>query len=153
MTPSKIVNSGTQTTNAPKGTHVILLADGTTDESWMWSLILPGDYVSGGVLRVVLESVSTSSGNVILKGAVAQSTDGTTDMDTGNTIFDTVTLSAAVANPTTVGRTVSGTITLTGSYTANRYSIVMLGRDADNASDSLNAVDVGVAGVTLEYTS
>lgn len=153
MTPSKIVSSGSQTSNAPKATHLMLLADGATDEHWMWQLGWPGDYSSGGVLRVVLESVSTTSGNIIMKAAVAQSTDGSTDMDSGNTVFDTVTVSSAIANPTTVGQTVTGTITLTGSYTANRFSIIMLGRDADNASDTLNAIDSGVVSVTLEYTS
>lgn len=153
MAPKKIVNSGTQTTNAPKGSHVILLADGTTDEHWMWAFILPGDYASGGTIRAILESVNTTAGNVILKAAVASSTDGSTDMDSGNTIFDTVTVSAAIANPTTVGLTVSGTVTLTGSYTANRLVIVMVGRDADNASDTLNAIDVGLASVTFEYTT
>lgn len=153
MTPKKIVSSGTQTANAAKASHVILLADGTTDEHWMWALILPGDYSSGGTIRATLESVAVTAGNVILKAAVAQSMDGTTDLDTGASLFDTVVVSAALANPTTIGQTVSGTLTLTGAYTANRFSMVMVGRDADHASDTLNAVDVGLAGVTLEYVT
>jgi hypothetical protein len=153
MAPTKKVNSGTQTTNAPKSSYCLLLADPTTDEHWMWPFVMPGDYASGGVLRVVLESVTTNAGNVILKAAVAQSTDGSTDNDSGNTVFDTVVTSAAIANPTTVGQTVSGTLTLTGSYTANRGTVIMLGRDADNGSDTLNSNDVGVKHVTFEYTT
>lgn len=153
MAPSKKVNSGTQTTNAPKSTYVILLADSSTDEHWMWQFLMPGNYSSGGTLRVVLESVTTNSGNVILKAAVAQSTDGSTDNDTGNTVFDTVVTSSAAANPTTVGQTVSTTLTLTGSYTANRGTVVMIGRDADNGSDTLNSNDIGVKHVTFEYTT
>lgn len=153
MEPKKIISSGTQTTNAAKASHYVLLADGATDEHWMWTFIMPGDYASGGTLRAVLESMSTTAGSVILKAAVAQSTDGTTDLDTGSTLFDTVVTSSALANPTTVGRTVSGTLALTGSYTANRYSILMLGRDADNASDTLNSIDIGIAGATFEYTT
>jgi hypothetical protein len=153
MAPKKIISSGTQTTNAPKASHVILLADGTTDEHWMWQFLMPGDYASGGTLRMVWESVSTSSGDVIAKAAVAQSTDGSTDLYTGNTLFDTVVTSSAIANPTTVGQTVSATLALTGSYTANRATIVMVGRDADNGSDTLNGVDIGLMVVTFEYVT
>lgn len=149
--PEGIVSSGTQTTNAPKASYTQWLFDKDADQHLMWTLIIPGDYASGGTLRLKWGSKATS-GNVVWKAAVAQVTDSTTDLDSGNTVFDTVTTSTASAAPGTVGLVKESTITLTGSYTAGRLAVIMIGRDADNASDT-SSNDAVLIGATLEYVT
>lgn len=150
--PKKIVSTGAQTANAPKATETVWAFDGATDEHLMFRFILPADYVSGGTLRGKFENSSTTAGNVIWKGAVAQMTDGTTDFDSGASVFDAVTTSGAVAAPTVVGVKTEFTIALTGGYTAGREVTVMIGRDADAAADTLNAIDAYLSSLTFEYT-
>lgn len=146
-----VVNSGTQTTNAPKVSYVTWLFDAATDEHLMFPFIIPGDYASGGTVRLKWSAKGTS-GNAVWKAAVAQVTDGTTDLDSGNTLFDTVATSSADAAPGTVGITKESTITLAGSYTAGRLAVLMIGRDADNGSDTL-AADAVLIGATFEYVT
>lgn len=149
--PEKVVGSGTQTTNAPKVTYLTWLFDPSTDQHLMFPFIIPGDYASGGVVRLKFGSKGTTN-NVVWKAAVAQATDTTTDLDSGNTVFDTVTTSSATAVPGTVGQVTTATITLTGGYTANRQAILMIGRDADNGSDN-SASDAVLVSATFEYTT
>jgi hypothetical protein len=147
--PEKIISSGSQTTNSPKASYVGLLFDPTTDEHWMWRFTLPGDYASGGTLRLTFSNKGTSANGVTWKGATACAVVGTTDVDA--IVFDTV-VTANATPSTTTGITTQATLTLTmTNAAANRPIIIMVGRDPDNASDT-NASDMRLEDVTFEYT-
>lgn len=148
--PEKVVSSGTQTTNSSKASYVHLLFDPATDQHWMWVFTLPTDYASGGTLRLTWATKGTSTNAVYWKGATVCGTVGTTDMDAS--VFDTV-VTGNGAGASTQGVTTQTTLalTMTGAA-ANVPIIVMIGRDADNASDT-NASDACLLAATFEYTT
>jgi hypothetical protein len=150
--PEKVISSGSQTSNSPKASYYGLLFTGATaDEHWMWDFELPGDYVSGGTLRVYYSNKGTSTNGVTWKAATAIAVVGTTDKDA--IVFDTVVTANGTPNATTgiICPVITLTLTMTNAA-ANRPIIVMLGRDQDNASDT-NASDMRVEECTFEYTS
>lgn len=149
-TPEPYISSGTQTSNSPKASGIWLLFDPSTDEHWMWSFTLPSDYASGGTLRLTWATKGTSTNPVYWKGATAIGVVGTTDWDA--IVFDTVATGNGNA-ASTQGVTTQTTITLTmTNAAANRPIIIMVGRDADNASDT-NANDACLIAATFEYTT
>lgn len=149
-TPEKIISSGSQTSNSPKAAYFGLLFDPTTDEHWMWDFTIPGNYFSGGTLRVTFSNKGTSANGVTFKAATACVVVGTTDKDA--VVFDTV-VTANGTPSTTTGITTQVTLALTmTNAAANVPIVVMLGRDPDNASDT-NASDMRVEEVTFEYTT
>ena len=144
------MSSGSQTTNSPKASYVHLLFDPTTDEHWMWPFELPGDYVSGGTVRLKYTNKGTSANGVTWKAAAAIAVTGTTDLDA--IVFDTVVTTNSTPS-TTTGIVTEATLTLTmTNAAANRQMVLMVGRDPDNASDT-NASDMALVGATFEYTS
>jgi hypothetical protein len=148
--PEKIISPTAQTTNSPKVTYFGLLFDPTTDEHWLWSFTLPGDYSSGGTLRLHYSNKGTSTNGVTWKAAASIAVPGTTDMDAA--VFDTVVTANSTPDATT-GDVVAVTINLTmTNAAANRPIIIMVGRDPDNASDT-NASDMRLEYVTFEYTT
>jgi hypothetical protein len=148
--PEKVISSAGQTTNAPKASYMGLLFDPTTDEHWMWQFNLPGDYSSGGTVRLTWSNKGVSANGVTWKGATAIGVVGTTDMDA--IVFDTV-VTANGTPSTTTGITTQTTIALTmTNAAANRPIIIMVGRDPDNASDT-NASDMRLEQVMFEYTT
>lgn len=113
--------------------------DPTTDEGVFFVYLIPSNYVSGGSLTFRWSSNATT-GNVIWKTAYALSTPGTTDFD--GVAFGTVTAASAQATSATAGIEVSKTIDLgISGATAGQVLYVYLGRDADNASDTMDAND------------
>lgn len=113
--------------------------DSATDEGLFFIYRLPSNYSSGGTLSFRWSSNATS-GNVIWKTAYALATPGTTDFD--GIAFGTVTAASAQATSGTAGVEVDKSIDLgiTGAV-AGQTLYVYLGRDADNASDTVNAND------------
>lgn len=152
-TPEKKVSSGSQTSNTPKVTYVQLLFDASTDEHWMWQFPLPGDYASGGTIRLTFGSKGTTN-NVVWKAGIVAAEPGSTDMTAA--VFVAADVSAATAVPGTVGQVTETTITLTttGLDTSGGSDMVVLfvGRDADNGSDN-SASDAVLVGVVFEYTA
>lgn len=149
-TPEKVVSSGSQTSNSPKATYVRLLFDPTTDEHWLWDFELPGDYASGGTLRLKFSNKGTSTNGVTWKAGTAIAVVGTTDKDA--IVFDTVVTANATPSATT-GITTEVTLTLTmTNAAANRPMVLFVGRDPDNASDT-NASDMALEEATFEYTT
>lgn len=145
------VSTGTQTTNTPKATQLKLLFDGTTDEHWLFSLLLPGDYSSGGTLRGEVKFTSATSGNAIMKGGQVTTVTDSTDDDA--VIFAAGDLSAAIAADITQGQTTAFTIALTTTnMAANDKCILFIGRDPDNASDTITT-DLELLALNLEYTT
>lgn len=145
-----MISSGTQTTNSSKVTQVWLLFDPSTDEHWMWTFSIPGNYSSGGTIRLKFSTKSTSTNNVVWKAAAAIIVTGTTDTDAA--VFDTV-VTATGAAASTQGVTTEVTLALTmTNAAAGRQITVMIGRDADNGSDNHTA-DAVLHTATFEYTT
>ena len=145
---SYVVSTGTQTTNTPKVTFLELLFDATTDEHWLFSFYMPGDYASGGTLRGAIKSATVSAGNAIMKGGISPQTGAVND-----DIFNAVDLSAAIALPATAEQEIEFTITLTMTGVgANEHVVIFIGRDPDNASDTATG-DVKLVALNFEYTT
>lgn len=117
--------------------------DSATDEGIFLTFILPPNYVSGGTL-VFRHSSNATSGNIIWKTGYALATLGTTDFD--GVAIGTVTAASAAATSGTAGVETAKSIDLgvTGA-TAGQVLYVYLGRDADNAADTVNANDAELA--------
>lgn len=149
--PELTVSSGSQTTNAAKVTWpTLLFAGATADEHWEWSFHLPGDYASGGTLRLTFSTKGTSTNGVTMKGAACCLVVGTTDMDSA--IYDTV-VTANGTPSATQGITTQITLPLTmTNAAANRPINVMVGRDQDNGSDT-NTNDLVLLAASFEYTT
>lgn len=147
-TPELVTSSGTQTTNTPKLHFVRLDFDQSTDEHWLWQLVLPGDYSSGGTLRLNWGS-DVTTGNVIWKAGVEVAA----SLDWDAAVFNAADAAAASAVPGTVGITKEDTIalTMTGAA-ANLPIIIFVGRDADAAGDTA-AGDAWLMTAALTYTS
>jgi len=146
-------STGTAPTNGPVLFGTELLFDGTTDEHVFFAFGMPQDYASGGTLYINWKRASgTGAADVVWKGAVAAVTPG------GTEVPNTKALNTVATTTTNAGTTSQAlqqtTITLTMDSAAARDSVwVMLGRDADNAADTLNVVDAQVTSVWLEYTT
>jgi hypothetical protein len=142
------VSTGTQTTNTPKATQLKLLFDAATDSHWMFSLIIPSTYVSGGTLRGKFKMASATSGNIIMKAS--QITVSDTAQDNAS-VFPAPASSGAVAVPGTAGAIAQFTITLpTTNFSPNRKCVIFIGRDADDAGDTATG-NLELTNLNFEY--
>ena len=145
------VSAAVQTTNTPKATQLKLLFDGATDEHWLFSFLLPGNYASGGTLRGKVKFTSAITGTAIMKGGQVSTVDSSTDDDA--LTFAAADLSASISAPGTQGQTVEFTVTLTATNMAvNRKVVLFIGRDPDNASDTITT-DLELMNLTFEYVT
>jgi hypothetical protein len=146
------VSTGTQTANTPKVTRTYAkFGDDTIgDQHLEWGFMMPSNWASGGTIRLKWKAADgITSGNVIWKAAASVTTDSSTDDDAS--VFNAAVLGAASAAPATQGQSKEVTIALnTTGFAANRWITVFIGRDADNASDTLvgNAI---LMGAQFEY--
>lgn len=149
--PEINISSAGQTSNAPKVTTFwLLFAGATADEHWEWQFQLPGDYASGGTLRLKWGTKSTSTNGVTWKAATAINVTGTTDQDA--VAYDTV-VTANGTPSATQGILTETTLTLTmTNAAANRLINIMIGRDQDNGSDT-NTNDACLVAASFEYTT
>lgn len=115
--------------------------DASTDETIHLAFWLPSNYLSGGTLDISwLTTVTT--GNVVWKTASVlvhpASEASPTDLDAA--VFGTVTAQTAAAVPATAGQVTQSSFSLgiTGGHAGDLLR-VMLGRDADNTSDTAAA--------------
>jgi hypothetical protein len=109
--------------------------DAATDESIALTYYLPTNYSSGGALLFRFASAAATSGNCVWKYAYAIERPGTTDQDT--IVYGTVSTSTVATNGTAgVAANVSLTLGVSGAV-AGDILHVFLGRDADNAADTL----------------
>lgn len=144
------VSAASQTTNTPKATALKLLFDGTTDEHWMFSLLLPEDYASGGTLRGIAKFTSATSGTAIMKAGQVTTVNSSSDDDA--LVFVAADVSSSITAPGTQGQTVPFTIALTATnMAANRQCRLFIGRDPDNGSDTITT-DLELLSLNLEYT-
>jgi len=145
------VSGATQTSNTPKVTFLKLLFDGVTDEHWLFSFLLPSDYSSGGTLRGTVKFTSATTGNAIMKASQATTTDDSTDDDA--LVFIAAAVSASIAADATQGQTTAFTVALTTTnMSSNRKIVIFIGRDPDNASDTITT-DLELLVLSFEYTT
>lgn len=132
--------------NGTNFSYFVLNFDKTTDEKAYWMFKVPEKYDGGNVVFNVLCKTSVTTGDVMWVIKTVDIADGAT--------FDTA-LSTSIAFS---AKTVDGTAgdafvaskTADPSWTAGRYAIIELSRDADNASDTADA-DISVLMVDIEY--
>ncbi len=145
------VSTGTQTTNTPKVTQIKLLFDGATDEHWIFGFLMPSDYLSGGTLRGKVKFTTATSGTAIMKAGQKSSTDSSTDDDAS--VYVAADVSSSITAPGTQGQTIGFTITLTTTdMAASRKINIFIGRDPDNASDTITT-DLELLDLNFEYTT
>lgn len=138
------------TTNAHQLRFFTLDFDKDTDESTAWQFSFPANYLSGGTVYLKWFSTPTS-GNVVWKASIYVATDGSSDLDTSSAYnaVDTATTAA----PGTSGFLTSTSIALTSpGIAANKYCNLMVGRDANNGSDTA-AGDARLLAVKFQWTS
>jgi hypothetical protein len=88
----------------------------------------------------------------VWKASIYVATASSSDIDT-SAAFNAPDLSAATAVPGTAGQFKSTSIALTTpGLAAGRFAIVLIGRDADHASDTA-AGDANVLTASFSYTS
>lgn len=127
--------------------------DAATEEQMMWTLLVPSNYASNPVLKLMFKMTSATTGNVVIEGRIAAVSDGdATDVNTKG--FAAANTSAAITVPATVGIMASISLTLTNddSLVADDFAIVYLARDAANGSDTA-AGDMEIIGAALYYTT
>ena len=147
-TQESVISSAGPTANAPFVEYYQNAYDPDVDQEWFWSFSLPYDYGSGGTLRIIWATKGTDTNPVVWKGATAIPILGTTDAD--ESVFDTVVTASGVPS-STQGILSETTIDLTMANAAPyRPIIVMVGRDADNPSDTNPNVAVHLE-VAFEY--
>src|SRR6266567_8263505 len=136
-------STGTAPTNGPSLFFTELLFDAATDEHCFFTFTLPSDYSSGGIININWKRASlTTVVNVVWKAAVAAVTPGTTEVPNSKALNTVATTSTACS--TTSQALVTTAITLTmDSAAVGDMVTVMLGRDADNASDRSEERRVG----------
>ena len=147
----------TSTSTVAAGTNSVALRYRTrgfspsTDNTIELHYVLPTDYVSGGTLNVSWISTNTT-GNFLFKTAFVSIPMQTTTI-TGNA-FGAVTSTSAIAVATNAGmeKTTSIALGLT-SATAGSRLVVMLGRDADDVSDTATATTSLMEPWSLSFTT
>lgn len=146
--PDRIKSSGA----SPSPVFSQLLFDPSTDEHWMWTFRMPGDYASAPVLKLQWKANATSN-SVVWAARLAAITPA--DVDTPNEKASGSANSATTAvNATEARRLVETSITLTNadSVAAGDWVCLTVYRDADNGSDNCS-VDAELVAVSLEYTT
>lgn len=127
--------------------------DAATREQVMWSLRMPSDYGSAPVLKVQCKT-SATSGNTVFEGRIAAVTPADA-IDVNTKAFAAANASTATAVPASARRLFEISIALTNadSLAAGDFVVVYLARAAEAAGDTVDATDIEVVAVTLEYTT
>ena len=148
-----IRSTGTPPTNAPDVNFTELLFDGTTDEHTIFAFRVPSDYSSGGTVKLNWHRESgTGAADVVWKAAIAAVTPGGAEVPHSK-IFNTVSTVTTAAGTTAQAEQTSLVSPNADAAAAHDTIFLMVGRDADNAADTLNAVDAGVTSIAFEYTT
>ena len=146
-------SSGTPPTN---GTNLFLdelLWSDTQDDHALFVFPMPPDYASGGTVYIQWKRASgTGAADVVLKSSVAALTAGAGEVPNTKVMaaVSTVTTAAGTTSQALVQSTMTPNM---DSAAARDLVAIMVGRDRDNAADTLTGVDVQVTAVWLEYTT
>jgi hypothetical protein len=119
---------------------------------WLWfAFRMPGDYVSGGALKLSWMT-NAITGSVVWGARVGAITPADVDTPMEHAIAAAATTTTA-ANATEARRLVETSVTLTmDSAAAGDYIMLGIFRDAANGSDTLS-VDAELLAIAFEYTS
>ena len=134
--------------------HPVLDFDATTDESAVWTAVLPSSYAAGGLtVEIGWAGDGVTTGNVVWNAAIERIGDDQLDLDA-----DSFAAANAVTDTTssTDGNVVVATITFTDgadmdSVAAGEGFRIKITRDADNASDTM-AADAQLCWVYIKET-
>lgn len=138
---------------APSLHFVQLLFDPSADEHAYWTFRMPANYASGPVLKLQWKANATT-GDVVWVGRLAAITPADTDTPNEKALASANSATTSV-NATEARRLVETSITLTNadSVAAGDWVTLLVHRDADNGSDTLNSNDAELVSVTLEFTT
>jgi len=141
-------------TNDVRNQHRVIDFDDTTDESAIYSGLLPNSYDGGGLtLELLIGATTATSGNAIFDAGIERIQEGATDVDADS--FAAVNSVTQAVNGTS-GVFVLATITFTDgadmdSLAAGEAFRIKVTRDADNGSDTVSG-DVELLRVHLSET-
>ena len=135
--------------------HPCLDFDGAADESAVFTGIMPRSYAGGGItVYIHFAATSATSGNVVWNAAFERIGDGSQDIDS-----DGFASAQAVTHATsgTSGNVEIAAITFTDGAQMDSVAVgelfrLKITRDADNASDTVDATDVELVAVELKET-
>jgi len=145
----RVTSSGSPPSDAPRVVYHQLRFDPGTDEHWLWPILLPGQYASGGTLRLFW-GATVATGNVVWKAGIAT---GPSATDFDAIAFAATDTAAATAAPGTVGYNVETTIALTMTGAGpNQEAVLFVGRDANSASDTCTG-DACLRRAIFEFTT
>jgi hypothetical protein len=143
--PSLYISTASITSNTGKIQIPRLGFDFGTDEVWSWVFMLPQGYSSGGTLYLTWNAVATT-GDVIWKAATKIYT-ASTDLAAA---FNAADLFSASTVAGTSLRFVSTSKALTMTDAAGGlFMALLIGRDANNASDTMSG-DAFLVGAQFE---
>ena len=149
-------STGTAPTNGPVLHFTELLFDGTTQEHVFFGFRMPQDYSSGGTAKIQWKRASgTGAADVVWLCCLAALTPGAAEVPNSKSLPapDSATTAAGTTSQALVETSIALSATALNSVAAGDYVLLMLGRDADAAADTLNAVDVQVVTAAIEYTT
>jgi len=146
----KVVSTGTPPADAPFVEYYQNEYAPNIDQEWFWKFTLPGNYDSGGTLRLTWGTKGTSSNDVVWKVATCFLIPSITDADAS--VFGTVVTAQETPN-STEGILTQTVIPLNMENAAiNRPIIVMIGRNGNNDLDTNPNVAVLLEGM-FEYVT
>lgn len=125
----------------------VVSLDKDADEQINVSFIIPDDYASGGVIKIVYLEWNIGSGDVVWDCALSHAQKD--EAFNTNTSSDNTNVTPIAANQQYKELTTSVAFT---SPAKGEYVTVKVKRDADNGSDTYNA-DWLIVGVIFEYTA
>jgi hypothetical protein len=143
-----------QGTEANPKKHLLVAAfDAATDEHLTWAFTVPGDYASGGAVRLQWMANLASGNSVVWAARIGAVTPADADTPVEHAAAAAST-QATAANATEARRLVETAITLANldGLAANDLALLLVYRDADNASDTL-AADAELLSARFEYTT
>ena len=143
----------TQGTDANPKKHFLVLAfDASTQEHCSWQFRLPGDYSSGGTLKILWMGAGASGNNVVWVAQVSATTPADADTPIEHAKSSAATVTTA-GNATEARRLIESSISLNmDSAAAGDYIVITMYRDADDGSDNYTS-DAEVVACAFEYTT
>lgn len=146
--------SSNPATFAIRNQHPVMLCDAATDESVIWTSVLPSNYSGGGLtVRIYWSAASATSGNVVWEAAFERIDDEGQDTDSDGFAS---TQTATAAAPGTSGAVQYTDIAFTDGAQIDSLAVgelfrLKINRDANNGSDTMSG-DAEIHAVTVRET-
>lgn len=138
-----------QTANTPKPTSTVAKFDAAVDEHLMWSFMLPANYGSGGAVRLKWFTMVTGGTTCVWKAGLTVVPNeaagaGYTPFNAADLVSSPIPGTAAMVKDTVIPLTMTNAV-------RSLWVTIFIGRDADNAADTL-ASDAFLVNARFEYT-